>query len=71
VPNQYRNMRSTCESIGNGCLRVTLDLFEGYRGSTAVFHSSRGILRGLPQLIGSDTYAWFWSRRSRARCSHR
>ncbi|MFZ5896173.1 MAG: ATP-binding protein [Myxococcota bacterium] len=52
VPNQYRHMRSTCEPLSNGRLRVTLSIPPHYRGSSLVFRSSLGILRNLPTLIG-------------------
>ncbi|MGC4087587.1 MAG: response regulator [Polyangiaceae bacterium] len=52
VPNQHRHMRSTCEPLPNGQLRVRLSIPTSYRGSIPVFQASLGVVRGLPVLIG-------------------
>ncbi|HWA75430.1 MAG TPA: response regulator [Polyangiaceae bacterium] len=52
VPNQYRNISSTCEAHGKGRLCVTLELADGYRGSRAVFNASVGVLHALPTVLG-------------------
>lgn len=52
VPNQYRHMRSRCEPLPGGRVRVELSIPTSYRGSIIVFRSSLGILKNLPTLIG-------------------
>jgi PAS domain S-box-containing protein len=52
IPSHYRNMRSECVELASDRLHITMSIPTHYRGSTAVFHMSCGVLRVLPKLVG-------------------
>jgi signal transduction histidine kinase len=52
VPNQYRNMISTCEELDSGSLRIVNTIPDRYRGSLAAFRAAAAVLRGLPKVVG-------------------
>jgi two-component system cell cycle sensor histidine kinase/response regulator CckA len=68
IPNQFRNMRSSCEAVAFDQLRISLTVLEGYRCPSSVFRASVGVLRGIPKLIGlaeaKIISVEFWERRA-------
>ena len=60
IPNGFRHMRSSCEELELGRLRITVSMPKSYPGSLPTFRCSVCVLRSLPSIIGLPESTVLW-----------